>query len=165
MGHVKSKPCRVCGITKPIDQFYTHPRMADGHLNMCIPCAKDRALIYRAAKLEEKREYDRKRGSLPHRVEQRKRRHALLPEEKRTANAAWMRRNRKKVLAQKATRRAIKKGLITREPCATCGSERVHAHHEDYDQPLIVQWLCPACHAGLHAKKRERQRMEGAGHG
>lgn len=41
---------------------------------------------------------------------------------------------------------ALKVGRIVRQPCEMCGSEDVHAHHEDYSKPLNVRWLCPLHH-------------------
>jgi hypothetical protein len=36
------KTCFKCGVPKPIDDFYEHPAMADGHLNKCkVCCRKD----------------------------------------------------------------------------------------------------------------------------
>ena len=36
--------------------------------------------------------------------------------------------------------------------CEQCGSSgRLHRHHDDYDQPLCVRWLCPRCHGAWHA--------------
>lgn len=32
------KTCKHCSLAKPLDQFYRHSRMKDGHLNVCIPC-------------------------------------------------------------------------------------------------------------------------------
>jgi hypothetical protein len=37
------KPCIRCGETKPITEFYTHPRMGDGHLNKCKLCCREQA--------------------------------------------------------------------------------------------------------------------------
>lgn len=32
------KPCKHCGEVKPLTAFYKHAKMADGHINVCIPC-------------------------------------------------------------------------------------------------------------------------------
>jgi hypothetical protein len=44
--------------------------------------------------------------------------------------------------------RAIKFGIIKRpDYCHCCYAKcRVDSHHESYDAPLDVQWLCRSCH-------------------
>jgi len=72
--------------------------------------------------------------------------------------AEWEKRRRQKrhYLANAAVYRSIQRGEIVRKPCESCGtSKRVEAHHEDYNKPLEVIWLCLSCHKKLHgAKKR-----------
>lgn len=46
----KSKICIRCGEEKPLDEFYVHKRMADGHLNVCKSCVKLRIGRYRKVK-------------------------------------------------------------------------------------------------------------------
>ena len=44
---------------------------------------------------------------------------------------------------------AIRTGnLITPSICSCCPAtnKRLHAHHEDYNKPLEVVWVCPPCH-------------------
>lgn len=51
--------------------------------------------------------------------------------------------------ARNRVARAIKAGLLVRpSECERCGIEcRVEASHDDYAQPLAVEWLCRPCHA------------------
>jgi len=70
-----------------------------------------------------------------------------LPEEERKLRR-WCR---------STTNHAIRDGLLERKPCeawvigklARCG-EWAEAHHEDYRQPLKVEWLCFTHHRHRH---------------
>ncbi len=44
----------------------------------------------------------------------------------------------------------LKRGKIIKEPCLICGSENVEAHHEDYNKPLEVIWLCREHHLKIY---------------
>ena len=38
--------------------------------------------------------------------------------------------------------------------CEICGRKtKLHAHHEDYDKPLDVIWVCWLCHNGIHMNR------------
>ena len=56
---------------------------------------------------------------------------------------------RKSKLVVSAANRALQRGEIAREGCETCG-EAGQMHHDDYDQPLVVRWLCRQHHADWH---------------
>lgn len=71
------------------------------------------------------------------------------------SNAVYFFKNRCRV----ATSRAIKRGILTRQPCEECGLEKVDAHHEDYSKPLEVRWLCRAHHAALHVAKNQARAL------
>lgn len=43
------------------------------------------------------------------------------------------------------------RGKILRLPCERCGSDEAEMHHEDYDRPIDVTWLCRPCHLAEHA--------------
>ena len=57
---------------------------------------------------------------------------------------------RKKDKCRKLTQYAIATGKLQKYACADCGCEEVEAHHEQYDDPLIVVWLCRFCHLKRH---------------
>lgn len=66
----------------------------------------------------------------------------------------WRERNPLAYWAHAATRSALRRGLIQRQPCAVCGAEKAEAHHPDYGDPLHPQWLCRRHHKALHASQR-----------
>lgn len=43
-------------------------------------------------------------------------------------------------------------GFLVAEPCQRCGKDNAEKHHEDYEKPLEVVWLCRRCHAHVHMK-------------
>lgn len=56
--------------------------------------------------------------------------------------------HRKRVLARVAARKAHPDP----QPCERCGAERADRHHDDYDKPLDIRWLCRTCHIQHHAE-------------
>jgi formylmethanofuran dehydrogenase subunit E len=46
--------------------------------------------------------------------------------------------------------REIKKGNIIRGSCEVCDEPDANGHHDDYDKPLEVRWLCDEHHQGHH---------------
>lgn len=46
----------------------------------------------------------------------------------------------------------IRRGKLIPEPCEVCQADKVEAHHDDYDKPLSVRWLCRPCHLAHHGK-------------
>lgn len=136
---IHSKECFKCKTVKPLSEFYRHVAMADGHLNKCKECAKAEERKRRADNIEYCREYDRKRAKLPHRVK-------LALE----VNRRWRAQDKRRVHCHNAVARAIKKGELVPQNCERCGDEKTVAHHEDYDKPLDVVWLCQPCHKQRH---------------
>jgi hypothetical protein len=57
---------------------------------------------------------------------------------------------RKKVNARAYANVYQRRGKIERHPCYVCLSPRAEKHHEDYDKPLQVRWICRKCHVELH---------------
>jgi hypothetical protein len=135
----RSKECFKCKIVKPLDEFYKHKMMADGHLNKCKECAKKDVSKHRGENLEKIRQYDRDRAKLPHRLELRK-----------AINKRWSEHHPDRRRAQQKLRQAVKYGLVKKHPCWVCG-EKAEAHHPDYSSPLDVVWLCVIHHRQTHA--------------
>lgn len=70
--------------------------------------------------------------------------------------------NKMKHNARKKVLRAIKSGkLIRPSVCEVCGAETFcEAHHDDYNKPLEVKWLCKTCHENMHHLNEEYQSIE-----
>ena len=49
---------------------------------------------------------------------------------------------------------ALKKGEIKKQPCEICGNEKVHAHHDNYNNPLDIRWLCLKHHKEWHKNNK-----------
>lgn len=68
--------------------------------------------------------------------------------------------HRYKNRARRAVTTAIQRGELVRpSTCEDCGGPGreykdgragIHAHHDDYDKPLDVRWLCGNCHDAVH---------------
>jgi hypothetical protein len=144
------KTCFKCGVEKPIEDFYQHPQMADGHLGKCKDCAKYDMRVDRQMK-PRVREYDRQRAKLPHRVALRTR-----------ISKAWDAKYPERAKAQTAAGNAARDGkLVAPLACEGCGlrGKRLQKHHHDYSRPLFVVWLCKPCHA---IADKLRRRLESA---
>ena len=134
-----SKTCFKCQIEKPMDDFYRHPAMGDGHLGKCKQCTKQDVLEHRLKNIDKIREYDKKRSKLPPRAKKQAKRLRL-----------WRDQDKRRAKCHNAIARAITRGDLACEPCSVCGREDSQAHHDDYDKPLDVIWLCPPCHSKRH---------------
>jgi hypothetical protein len=153
-----SKICFKCGVPKPLDDFYKHPAMADGRLGKCKDCAKVDSTTRRWNKLEEVREYDRQRGSLPHRLEANRERQKEKPEEHLLANKRYSEKYPERKFARQTASNAIRDGKLIRFPCVVCGDPDSEGHHDDYSKPLDVMWLCDKHHKQRHKELRNGQR-------
>jgi len=140
-----SKECFKCKAIKPMTEFYKHSVMPDGHLNKCKECTKKDVAEHRANNLEKVRAYDRERGKNPERIK-------LATE----ITKAWRAEDKRRQVAHSAVARAIRKGDLIRMSCVRCGAEKTEAHHEDYDKPLDVVWLCTPCHKKRHQEIKRK---------
>jgi hypothetical protein len=105
-------------------------------------------------------EYDRKRSDLPQRVCLRQiyRQSERGKERLRDGRKAWAANHPNKRAAHVITGNALRDGRLMRGPCEVCGNRETEAHHDDYDKPLTVRWLCREHHIEWHTSKREAER-------
>jgi ribosomal protein S27AE len=140
---VTVKTCFKCGKEKPIEMFYRHPAMRDGHLGKCIECAK-KDVTARAESEEGRRkiaEYERDRYKRPDR------RSKALEYQTRSRKS-----HPKKARARRLVNNRLRYGKLKREPCQRCGAEKSQAHHTDYRFPMKITWLCFKCHRTAHGQ-------------
>ena len=67
--------------------------------------------------------------------------------------------------AREYVRQAVRAGrLIKPERCSQCGGTGdIQGHHEDYNKPLEVVWLCVECHKYAHNKEILKRLQSAAG--
>lgn len=137
------KTCRKCGITKSLEEYYIHPIMPDRHLNICKECTKKR--IREKNRTPEGRAYDHARNQTPHRK-------AWLIKQQQKRRKQY----REITKCRNIFSKAVASGKIKKQPCVKCGEVVVQGHHEDYNKPLEVIWLCAEHHRILHDQYRRK---------
>ena len=87
----------------------------------------------------------------------------LLPKEEQhaygTGHSQEERAKRKK--AREIFNHYVRDKHIKKQPCEMCGNENVEAHHDDYNRPLEVRWLCFNCHRKWHKEHDNPELLEG----
>lgn len=157
------KKCFKCGEEKELCDFYKHKQMADGHLNKCKECTKKDSFGRTEEQIEKRKYRDRNRTNHKDRIKKNKERREWLRDNDPIKYKAieikkteWANRNKHKRNAHGKVSRAVMNGTLKRPiECSLCGDTgRIEAHHEDYDKPLEVVWLCTKCHANAHKKDK-----------
>lgn len=165
------KTCTKCGLSKPIHDFYAHKKMKDGRLNKCKECAKIDARKNYADNIDKKREYDRRRSMLPHRVAAREEykktdigKIVKAKSAKKYANNNKQKRKLIKLICQ--TRRHAAKIMRSPKWVGEEGKAKIAAkyaeakwmtirngikHHVDHIYPLLGEFVC-----GLHVPENLR---------
>lgn len=133
------KICSCCRVEKEFSDFQIRQASKDGLTARCKGCLS---------------EYDRLRANLPHRVKARKE-YAKTPAGILAGNRAkkeWSDNNIIKKGASQLVNNAVRDGRLTKPlRCSYCDAlGRIEGHHEDYEKPLEVIWLCSSCHRQEH---------------
>ena len=145
---IRSKECFKCKTVRPLEEFYKHSMMADGHVNKCKACNKQDVTDNRNKNIERFREYDRERSKHP----DRQKAASEITKE-------WRQTDKRRVKCHNAVARAIKAGSLVRQNCIRCNDEKSLAHHEDYDKPLDVMCLCQPCHKQRHKELLIKEKL------
>lgn len=126
--------------------------MKDGHLNKCKECT--RADV--TANVEKNFSYYQKYESDRYKDPARK---ASMVAPRARACKKWQAKaeNRLKIAVHRQVKKALAIGLLKKQPCTRCGSDRSQGHHEDYSKPLEVIWLCALHHAERHREIRKQK--------
>lgn len=140
---VARKVCILCGLEKPLDDYYTHPTAADGYLNRCKVCYREQVRQRALRNYERYGDLRRARTKTEH-----CRKQAVVLQRKARQGP-----QRYKHRARWALSNAIRDGRAERKPCEVCG-KKAQAHHHDYSKPLDVRWLCFKHHRELEHGQR-----------
>lgn len=117
----------------------------------CGECERCKKAAYMRAYYQGKTPEERKRIFRDGRDAERVRRQDLERHDRKRSDPEYRKRRHANALLN----RAIRQGKIERQPCEVCGGEPAHGHHDDYDAPYDVRWLCPPCHAREHQQLAE----------
>lgn len=166
--------CSKCEKELPLDEFkMTTNRGKPYRMKQCKTCLaeykrqhylKNRGKYIASAKASHERnreknlQYFRDRWQEDLEENRRKARERAKTERGRELNRLRSRRYRSnpegdfKDKVRSEVYRALKTGEITRpDNCTVCDKEcKPEAHHEDYDKPLEVVWVCKHCHEEIH---------------
>ena len=155
------RKCKKCGETKSIKDFYLSNRVS------CKECLKERTILWQKNNLQRFKEHSAKqiakrRTDPDYRKKQAKfyrkwyakygRKRAKNHQE---MNNLWRKLNPEKCKTGQLVRIALKLGKLKKpKHCSKCRLKRkLVAHHDNYEFPLKVRWLCYSCHKNLHNSK------------
>lgn len=145
--------CGDCGENKTADKFHKSD-IRKTKPSVCKPCSNARLYAVRAKWSAERWAHEKKLARAPHRVAKLAA-YRKTPRYLQTQQAGVERYRKAKPgiqRAHKAVNRALKSGKLVRpNHCEQCPSDtHLDAHHNDYNYPLKVVWLCRKCHSDWH---------------
>lgn len=139
------KTCFKCGVEKPLTEYYKHPQMGDGHLNKCKECTKK----------DSQRTYEKITSTPELAIKERARQRLKEHNRRLQGKTKKYKYHKAKKPANIIMGNAVRKGILVKKPCEVCGVNKSHGHHEDYDRPLDVIWLCSRHHSDRHIHLRD----------
>ena len=153
---MKTCKCNICKQLLPFEMFSKNKSKLQGINSTCKKCDKKQSLRYYYANRE---------NVLP-------RMHKYYRDNKQKCRVVqkayylkhrpeYLERNRQerikyplKIQSRHELNHAIEGGELKRGRCEDCGKtpdqEKIYGHHEDYNKPLDIVWLCSSCHMRRH---------------
>lgn len=134
------KRCSGCTEEKPLADFPRSANNADGVMGWCLACNRAKHVPRPYVPRTPEQEAAHQRHNATYRE-----RH---PGDRARRAKQWRAEHPKATAAHDAVARALRNGtLVKPETCQRCPKKgRLEAHHEDYEKPLEVEWLCRRCH-------------------
>ena len=125
---VTMKICCTCKEEKTDTNFHKNRSLKDGLSQGCKDCSKIHSAKFRNSE----------KGRIAKKRERQSPNYKRYPSTRRENNCHSL------------VYLAIKRGNLIRGSCEICGNEKADAHHDDYDKPLEVRWLCKSHHWEWH---------------
>lgn len=87
----------------------------------------------------------------------------LLPKEEQNAYGTGFSKEErtKKAKARSDFNHYMRNNNLKRQPCEICGVTKAEAHHDDYNKPLEVRWLCFKHHREWHKAHDNPELLKG----
>lgn len=141
---LKRIKCKGCGITKSLNEmhrikqgkyiFYTHCKKCHNEYHRIL-----RRTTWREKSIESCRRYYLKNKK---RILKRQRKAKVLTLQTKAG--------RKKDKAHQYIAYQKRMGKLIPQPCELCRNPKTEAHHDNYDKPKEIRWLCVDCHKQVH---------------
>ena len=103
-----------------------------------------------AEKYKREKEYQQEYRRRPEILERDRKRRKRLRQDTAYRKAYNKMTNERRMKARDYIRNRVAKGKLIRQPCVFCAKPNSLAHHEDYNKPLDIVWVCHAHHAQIH---------------
>jgi hypothetical protein len=150
---METKECTKCSQIKDVVLFNKRMKSLDGYMPKCQSCEKEYKNTdkYKESnRIRCKEDYKKNttiRKAAVHTYKQTERGKEGESKQRKKYRAEYP----LKYKAHGIVTRAILSGKLLKQNCEACGSTNgVEAHHEDYNKPLDVNWLCVPHHIARH---------------
>ncbi len=159
------KKCSFCNTVKELTEFTKCKKEKYGVDYMCRSCRrikylKNRKLVIEKSKISYYKNIKARRINARNYYHNNREKVLEKVASYRMVNAETIAEKKKKkwdekdlkYMARSITYLAIKRGDLIKKPCEICGEVDTEGHHEDYNKPLEVTWLCKEHHFNRHVE-------------